>query len=549
MIAKQGSHFDVILLTAEYYDDHPLSPAGIIARVLDAAGFSVGIIEKPLTGEDVARLGPPRLFFGVTAGSIDSMLNNYTPLKKERTADAHSSVTAMPDRAVIAYCNRIKERFRGIPIVIGGIEASLRRFAHYDYWDNAVRRSILFDSRADILVYGSGEKQVIEIAERLRDGRDLTGIEGTCRKSRELPPSFELLPSFQEVTADKIQFCRMQAGFSNRKNLAQEYENNYLLQYRSPQYTTGYLDWIYSLPYTRELHPDSLLAMARFSVVTHRGCVGRCSFCSLALHQGDRIISRSEESILAEIKRLTGYPGFKGYIDDLGGPSANMYGMDCGRTCSGWCLSCSDLDRSHQRLIALLKKARAVPGVKKVFVRSGIRYDLAMASEEYLKELSAHHISGSLKIAPEHFSPGVLTLMNKDNSRFDEFVKLFNSLNRDTRQSLRHYLMIGHPGDDEEGVKILMEKVRALQNIEQFQVFTPTPMSVSSCMYWTGVNPFTLEKVRVVRDYRTKKKMKRMLLGLREKRRSGARAVPRQGAKRSGVGQRIRGRDFPPRCK
>ncbi len=543
MIAKEGSHFDIILLTAEYYDDHPLSPAGVIARVLDAAGFSVGIIEKPETAEDVARLGTPRLFFGVTAGSIDSMLNNYTPLKKERTADRHSSATAMPDRAVIAYCNRIKERFRGIPIVIGGIEASLRRFAHYDYWDNAVRRSILFDSRADILVYGNGEKQVIEIAERLRDGRDLAGIAGTCRISRELPPSFELLPSFREAAADKVLFCRMQAGFSNFKNLAQEYENNFLLQYRSPVYTPGDLDRFYSLPFTRKLHPDSLLAMARFSVVTHRGCLGRCSFCSLALHQGDRVVSRSEESILAEIKRLTRHGDFKGYIDDLGGPSANMYGMDCDRACSGICLTCGELDRSHRRLIALLKKARAVPGVKKVFVRSGIRYDLALESEKYLKELSAHHISGSLKIAPEHFSPGVLTLMNKDNSRFDEFVKLFTSLNRNTRQSLRHYLMIGHPGDDEEEVKILLKKARKLKNIEQFQMFTPTPMTVSTCMYWTGMNPFTLEKVGVVRDFRTKKRMKRMLLGIAKgtktpgenTRAAGGRIVPRRRAKRSGI--------------
>lgn len=513
MIAKKGSDFDIILLTAEYYDDHPLSPAGVIARVLDARGFSVGIIEKPETKEDFKRLGSPGLFFGVASGSIDSMLNNYTPLKRKRQEDKYSSVTMMPDRAVIVYCNRIKEYFKPSMIVIGGIESSLRRFVHYDYWDNDIRRSILFDSRADILVYGSGEKQVIDIAERLKNGKNINGIHGTCIKSRDVPPSFEMLPSFKEVKEDKIKFCQMQVAFSNCKNLAQEYDNNYVLQYQYPTYTTEYLDWIYSLGYTRKLHPDSLLKMAKFSVVTHRGCIGRCNFCSIAPHQGDKIISRSEKNILEEIKKLTKHPEFKGYIDDLGGPSANMYGMDCENKCDKWCMSCAALDRSHDRLISLLRKARAVPGIKKIFVRSGIRYDLAINSEVYIKELSEHHISGSLKIAPEHFSPEVLKLMNKDNSRFDEFVELFNSLNRDKNQFLRYYLMIGHPGDCEVQVKVLSKKVKQLLNIEQFQFFTPTPMSISSCMYWTGLNPFILEKVKVVYDYNTKKKMKRILLG------------------------------------
>lgn len=521
MISKTyiKGQFDIILLTAEYYDDHPLSPAGIIARVLDAKGYKVGVIEKPETNEDFKRLGIPRLCFCVTSGSIDSMLNNYTPLKKKREEDEFSRLNSMPDRAVIVYCNKIKENFKNPKIVIGGIEASLRRFAHYDYWDNNVRRSILLDSRADILVYGNGEKQVIEIAERLKTGRasepsGLMGIEGTCVMRRELPKDFELLPSFKEVKENRLKFCSMQKQFSNWKNLAQEYDNNYLLQYKSPIYTTKDLDWIYSLNFTRKLHPDSFLKMAKFSVITHRGCIGKCNFCSLALHQGDRIISRSEESILKEINRLVRHPEFKGYIDDLGGPSANMYGMDCGTICSNDCLYCETLDRSHNRLISLLRKARQIKGVKKIFIRSGIRYDLALNSEEYVREISNHHISGCLKIAPEHFSEKVLKLMNKDVKGFDEFKKLFDSINRPKGQELRYYMMIGHPGDDESEVAILREKAGKLKNIEQFQLFTPTPMTVSSCMYWTGLNPSTLEKVKVVYDYGTKKRLKKMLLDI-----------------------------------
>lgn len=536
MISRSGKDFDILLLTAEYYDDHPLSPAGVIARVLDAKGFKVGIIEKPKSKEDFLRLGAPKLCFCVTSGSIDSMLNNYTPLKKKRGEDEHSSVNEMPDRAVIFYCNRIREYFKehyrnrnnlnahgasdgsgSAKIVIGGIEASLRRFAHYDYWDNWVRRSILLDSRADILVYGSGEKQIIEIAERLASekGNDLKGIKGTCILSRELDAGFDLLPSFKEVLDDKKKFCGMQVMFSNSRRLAQAYDNNFVLQYEYPDYTTEDLDWIYSLPFTRKLHPESLLKMARFSVVTHRGCVGECNFCSISLHQGDKIISRSEENILEEIKRLAKHPDFRGQIDDLGGPSANMYGMDCGnrKGCKKQCLKCGALDKSHSRLLSLMRKARSIPGVKNVFVRSGIRYDLALESKEYIRELSEHHISGCLKIAPEHFSQGVLKLMNKDNSRFNEFLALFSDINRKRQQSLRYYIMIGHPGDDEKEVMLLKERMRHLENVEQFQLFTPTPMTVSTCMYHTGMNPFTLEKVKIIYDYNTKKKMKRILMG------------------------------------
>ncbi|MCC7572561.1 MAG: YgiQ family radical SAM protein [Candidatus Methanofastidiosum sp.] len=512
MISKSGKDFDIILITAEYYDDHPLSPSGVISRVLESKGYKIGIIEKPLTKEDYLKLGSPKLFFAVTSGSIDSMLHNYTPLKKKRSEDPHSNLSLMPDRALIVYCNKIREYFKSAVIVIGGIEASMRRFAHYDYWNNDIRRSIIFDTRANILVYGNGEKQILEIAERSRKGIELKGIPGTCIISKILEEGFELLPSFEEVKEDPLKFCKMQKLLSNKKNLAQFYDNNYLLQYSYPEYTTEDLDWIYSLPYSRRLHPNSLLKMAKFSVVTHRGCIGNCNFCSLKLHQGDKIVSRSEGSILKEIESITSHPDFKGYVDDLGGPSANMYGMDCADKCSQDCINCNKLDRSHMKLISLLKKARGIKGVKKIFVRSGIRYDLAIESKEYVKDLSEHHISGCLKIAPEHFSEKVLTLMNKDNSRFDEFVSFFESINKDKKQYLKYYLMICHPGDDEKEIMKLKEKISYLSNIESFQVFTPTPMTNSTCIYWTGIDPNSMKRVNVIHDYKTKKKLKRIIL-------------------------------------
>lgn len=502
--------FDVIIVTGEEHEDHPLSPSGVLKRVLEAKGYTVGIIEKPQTKEDYAQLGLPKLFFAVTSGSIDSMLNNYTPLKKERLADEYSHTKPMPDRAVIVYCNKLRESFPGCKLVIGGVEASLRRFTHYDYWDNHLRRSILLDSRADILIYGNGEKQIIEIADRLKQNQDLLGIAGTCIISKELPKDFVELPSHEEVVNSKEQFCRAQIKFSNYINLAQKYPHQYVLQSAYPNYTTTDLDWIYSLPYTRDLRPGSLLKMAQFTVVTHRGCFGKCNFCSIALHQGDRIISRSEQSILEEIKRITKHPQFKGTLDDLGGPSANMYGMDCALNCGKDCIPCKKT--AHQRLIQLLRKARAIKGVKKIFVRSGIRYDLALKEPEYVRELCQHHISGSLKIAPEHFAPEVLQLMNKSGGQFDKFISLFNSFNPDGKQSLKYYFMICHPGESKETLQLLISKAKKLKNIEQYQIFTPTPMSISSCMYWTGLNPFTLKSIKVIYDYNTKKQMKREFL-------------------------------------
>lgn len=504
--------YDIILVTGEYYADHPLSPAGVIVKVLKDKGFKVGIIEKPdwNSDEDFLKLGVPKLCFGVTSGSIDSMLLNYTPLKRLRKDDQYNPYdSGVPDRAVINYCNKLKQLFKGSKIVIGGIEASMRRFAHYDYWDNKLRRSILFDSRADILVYGNGEWQIVEIAKRLKNNEPLEGIEGTCIISKELPKGFQEIPSFDEVSKDKKAFCKMQLMFSNKKSLAQKTSGRYLLQNKMHDYTAEELDHIYGLDYSRDIpYKFKELRMARFSVVTHRGCIGGCNFCSISLHQGDRIISRSEKSIIDEIKKLTKHKQFKGFIDDLGGPSANMYGMDCVKCSSGKCLSCNKLDKSHSKLVSLLKKVRRLSGVKKVFIRSGVRYDLAVESEEYVKELS-HHISGCLKIAPEHFSDNVLKLMNKKNSKLYEFTHLFEKYNPDF--SLKYYLMTGHPGSTLREVGDLARMMAKLGNIDSVQLFTPTPMTVSTCMYYTGLNPYTLEKVYVPYTYNEKKKQKALL--------------------------------------
>lgn len=521
MISTEGKDFDIILISGEPYVDHPLSAVGVIARVLNAKGYRVGVVGRPdwIGDQDFLKLGRPRLFFGITSGSMDSLLVNYTPLKRPRAEDPHESHrSGIPDRAVLVYANKIRHLFPGSTIVVGGIEASLRRLAHYDYWENKVRRSLLIDSRADILVYGPGELQAIEIARRLERGEDFLGIPGTCVVRRGIPDGFDLLPSLEEVSDDPEKFCEAQRLISIRRNLAQAHAGRFVLQFPLPHYTSKDLDWIYSLPYSREIPAEfPEFAMTRFSVVTHRGCIGNCSFCSLALHQGDRIVSRSEESVLAEISRLTEHPGFKGYVDDLGGPTANMFGMDCERPCQDKeCLQCPKLDRTHKRLIQLMKKARAIPGVKKVFVRSGIRYDLAIESPEYLKELCDHHISGLLKIAPEHVSAQVLRLMNKGWQPLEAFRRLFRSLSRGRRQHLRCYFMVGHPGTGANEARQLAQYLEKLKKegetpVEGVQIFTPTPMTRSTCMYYTGKDPLTGESVYVARTFAEKKEQKRIL--------------------------------------
>jgi radical SAM superfamily enzyme YgiQ (UPF0313 family) len=529
MIAAEGTGFDVILVSGEPYADHPLSPVGMIARVLDAEGYRVGVIASPdwKKKDDFLKLGRPRLFFGVTSGSIDSMLVNYTPLKRERAADPNAPYASrMPDRAVIVYANRIRELHKGVPIVLGGIEASLRRFAHYDYWGDDVRRSILLDTRADILVYGPGELQAVEIARRLDCGEALDGIRGTATIRPEPPAGALMIPSFEDVQADKDKFCEAQKRLTTRKTIAQKHANRFVVQYVAPDYMPADLDRFYGLPFSRRI-PEGFpeLRMARFSVQTHRGCRGRCSFCSLSLHQGDRIVSRSEPSILEEIRRMTKHPEWRGFVDDLGGPTANMYGLDA-----------AGIEAAHRRLVALMRAARKVPGVKKVFVRSGIRYDLAVESPEYVRELVRHHVSGLLKIAPEHVSDKVLRLMNKSGGRrrLEEFRKMFAEATsaaaagaggrkggergpgRPRPQHLKYYFMVAHPGTTDKEASELADFLRELERsgekpVEGVQIFTPTPMTRSTCMYHTGMDPITGEAVYVPRPYAEKKAQKRLL--------------------------------------
>jgi len=521
MIATKGTGFDIILVSGEPYADHPLSPVGMIARVLDAEGYKVGVIDRPdwRTKDDFLKLGRPRLFFGVTSGSIDSLLVNYTPLKRERARDPNAPFQSrMPDRAVIVYANRIRELHKGARIVLGGIEASLRRFAHYDYWGDDVRRSILLDTRADILVYGPGELQAVEIARRLDRGRDLDGIRGTCVIRAEPPEGALIMPSFEDVKADKDKFCEAQKGLENRRTIAQRHANRFVVQYPAPDYTPADLDRVHGLPFSRSIPEDfPELGMARFSVQTHRGCIGRCSFCALSLHQGDRIVSRSEESVLEEIRRMTKHREWKGFVDDLGGPTANMYGLDR----AGVEARRGLVEAAHRRLIGLMRAARKVPGVKKVFVRSGIRYDLALQCPEYVRELARHHVSGLLKIAPEHVSDKVLRLMNKSGGRrrLEEFRKMFAEVTagRGGRpQHLKYYFMVAHPGTTEKEARELAAFLRELgksgeRPVEGVQIFTPTPMTRSTCMYHTGKDPVTGETVYVPRPYAEKKAQKRML--------------------------------------
>ncbi|MFH1211310.1 MAG: YgiQ family radical SAM protein [Candidatus Woesearchaeota archaeon] len=530
--------YDIIFISGERFFDHPLCGIAILKRLLEKHGYSVGVIEMPAKEDDVKSLGRPNLFFGVSSGGIDSMLKNYTPLKKLRRDDPHAEYTdIIPDRTVIVYCNWLRRHFKDSVIVIGGVEASLRRFVHYDYWDNKLRKPILFDSRADILVYGNAEKQVLEIASRLKNQEKkqerkqekiqekkeektqekkqktkqeiLEAIEGTCIISKSAPADFIELPSFEEASNSAEKFCSMQMMLSNKQNLAQKVNNRHVLQYKSPTYTSKDLDEYYEFPFTRSI-PSNMQGF-RFSIVTHRGCIGECNFCSLKLLQGDRIISRSEKSILKEITSLTKHSGFRGNIDDIGGPSANMYGMDCNE-CSGSCIDCKKLDRSNGRLIELLKKARKIKGVKKINIRSGIRYDLVSA--EYLRELCKHHILDTLRIAPEHVDNNVLKLMNKDRGNLDEFIRLFNSVKK--TGELSFYFMTAHPGSSMKEAVKLGNAVKGLANAGSVQVFTPTPMTVSTCMYYTGIDPKSKKKIYVPYAYSEKKQQKRAVLGGKE---------------------------------
>lgn len=541
---------DIILITGDTYIDSPYLGISVIGKVLLKAGYRVGIIAQPdiSSPDDICRLGEPGLFWGVTAGSVDSMIANYTATGKKRKKDDYTPGginNRRPDRATIVYVNLIKRYFKNTcPIILGGIEASLRRIAHYDFWDNRIRRSILFDSKADILAYGMAEKSVVQLAERLTKKKDISNIRGICYISNTPGEKSLIIPSFSEIKQDKEKFIQMFHQFYENqdpfhgKTLAQQQDNRYLI-HNPPSYPLSEkeLDEIYELDFERDVHPyyrkDGLvraLDTIKFSVTSHRGCIGECNFCAITVHQGKYIQSRSEESIINEIKRLTMDKDFKGYILDVGGPTANMYTMGCAdQKRDSHCLKkrclfpsiCKNLSLNHQPLINLLRKIRKIKGIKKVFVASGIRYDLVMADKKngmnYLKEIILYHISGQLKIAPEHVEEKVLSLMGKgDNKYLTSFKKLFDRINRQSgkKQFLTYYFIAGHPGCREKDMISLRQFIQKELHIhpEQLQIFIPTPSTYSAVMYYTGLDPFTGNDIFVEKKVKNKEKQKKLII-------------------------------------
>ena len=541
---------DVILITGDTYIDSPFSGVSVIGHVLLAAGFRVGIIAQPDRNNagDISRLGEPELFWGITGGCMDSMVANYTATKKKRHNDdltAGGKNDRRPDRACVVYANLIRQYFKNTrPLVLGGVEASLRRIAHYDYWSDSIRRSILFDARADFLVYGMAEKAILELAEALQNHRNTKDIRGICYIDSQKPDGFLELPAFDEVTADKNAFAAMFNLFYKNndpltaRGMVQRHGPRFLI-HNPPQsaLSTSELDRIYALDFIRDVHPfyqaqGKVKAMdtIRFSITSHRGCFGECNFCSIGVHEGRTIISRSEDSIVSEVRKLTALPDFKGYILDVGGPAANMYGIDCTRrqTCGACpdkrCLHprvCANLNVDHEKQINLLRRIRNIKGIKKVFVASGIRYDLLLADKKrgikYMQELVGHHISGQLKVAPEHTSEKILQIMGKP--RIDallEFKAIFEKLNREAacRQFLTYYFIAAHPGCTDEDMRNLRAFAsRELKiNPRQVQIFTPTPSTYSSLMYWTEIDPATGRKIFVEKDAGKKQKQKDLII-------------------------------------
>ena len=528
---------DFIYVTGDAYVDHPSFGPAIISRVLEANGFKVAIMPQPdfRHPESLCAMGTPRLAFLISGGNMDTMVNHYTVAKKKRERDAYSPGGKMglrPDRATIVYGKILRKYFPNTPIVIGGIEASLRRMAHYDYWSDTVMRSILIDSCADILSYGMGEKSIVEIAKALDAGkmvREITDIRGTVYKSKKLPEDFGgiTLPHFTEITADKKTFAQsFYTQYQNTdpfyaKALAEPYENCYIIQNPpSMPLTQSEMDRVYALPYVRRAHPmyDEAGGIPateeiQFSITSSRGCFGACSFCALTFHQGRIIQSRSHESILREAEKLTWEPDFKGYINDVGGPTANFRKPACKKqltkgACKGrQCLFpdvCPNMEVDHSDYLALLRKLRALPRVKKVFIRSGIRFDYLMADKKHnsiIKEFCEHHISGQLKVAPEHIADPVLTLMGKPKKAvYERFLKSYADANKalGKNQFVVPYLMSSHPGSTLKEAIALAEYLRDIgYRPEQVQDFYPTPSTISTCMYYTGYDPRTMKKIYV----------------------------------------------------
>ncbi|MBP0965046.1 MAG: YgiQ family radical SAM protein [Oscillospiraceae bacterium] len=542
---------DFICITGDSYVDHPSFGISIISRMIEDCGFTVGIIAQPdwHSDHDFKKLGAPKYGFMVTGGNIDSMVAHYTSAKRKRSDDAYTAggkAGKRPDRAVIVYCNKLREIYGDdMPVCIGGLEASLRRFAHYDYWDDAVRPSVLLDSKADLLMYGMSEHQIVEICKRLAAGENvhsLTDIRGTCylTEPKNTPLGAVECPTYKQVCESKEMYakaCRQQYDWQDEiygKTIIQRH-GDYMLVQNPParSLTTEELDHVYELPYMRTYHPSYEplggvpgIEEVEFSITHNRGCFGFCNFCSIALHQGRRISVRSEESVLKEAKLLTTLPNFKGYIHDVGGPTANFRHVSCEKQltaglCKGKkCLAptpCKNLQADHTEYLDLLRKIRKIDGVKRVFIRSGIRYDYLMEdkNEEFMRELIEYHVSGQLKVAPEHCSAVVLDKMGKPHieayKKFqDKFYRITKQVGKE--QYLVPYLMSSHPGSTlKEAVELALFLKSLKIRPEQVQDFYPTPGTISTCMFYTGLDPYTMEKVFVPKTA-DEKAMQRALL-------------------------------------
>ena len=553
---KRGwEQVDFTYVIGDAYVDHSSFGPAIISRVLESRGFKVGIIAQPdwKNEESINVFGRPRLGFLVSGGNMDPMVNHYTVSKKRRKTDAYTPggvIGKRPDHATVVYCNLIKKLYKDSPIIIGGIEASLRRLAHYDYWSDSLKRSILLDSQADIISYGMGEHSIVEIAEALDSGldvKDVTFIDGTVYKTKEIENvyDYEMLPSYEDLKADKLNYARsfniqyMNTDPFTGKRLVEPYDKGiYVVQNPAAKPLTQIeMGDVYALPYMNTYHPVyekdggvPAISEIKFSITSNRGCFGSCSFCALTFHQGRILQTRSHESIIEEAKAMTEEPDFKGYIHDVGGPTANFRQPACSKQMEhGACKNkqclfpepCKNMKIDHKDYISLLRELRKIPKVKKVFVRSGIRFDYAIADKDhtFIRELCKYHVSGQLRVAPEHVSDNVLKLMGKPgNDVYEKFVKECEHINEELglKQYLVPYLMSSHPGSTLKDAIKLAEYVRDIGYMpEQVQDFYPTPSTISTCMYYTGVDPRTMEPVYVARNPH-EKAMQRALIQYKE---------------------------------
>lgn len=562
LITLGWQKLDVILVSGDTYIDSPYSGVAIIGKQLMRSGYKVGIIAQPDINSpaDITRLGEPRLFWGVTAGLMDSMVANSTAFGKPRRNDDHTPGGVndrRPNRACIVYTNIIRRHFKQtVPIVLGGVEASLRRVTHYDFWSDSLRRSILFDAKADYLLYGMADNSVLHLADALNQGQSPEDIRGLCYIAKEAPADSLLLPAYEEVIENKQRFIEMFHTFYQNndpisaKRLAQLHKDRFLVQNPpSPTLTQAEMDAIYGMDFENAVHPYyatqgevRALETIRFGIPTHRGCYGECNFCSIAVHEGRTVSWRSKESIIRSAELLTEERDFRGIIQDLSAPTANMYGFECKvKLTRGACPDkrciypeiCPILPITHEPQTELLKALRQVEGVRKVFIGSGIRHDMVMADgnhgEAYMQEVVEHHVSGQLKLAPEHTEGKVLRLMGKPSlSSMLSFKKRFDELSKAVHkpQYLTYYLIAAHPGCDDQDMLALKQFCSDKLGIlpEQVQVFTPTPSTYSSLMYYTGIDPFTGKEIFVERQSERKFRQKSLITGRRPEKRPRSRA-------------------------